>query len=187
MIEWKEIKLKYEQNKVSGNNLRKNTKIPYWKRKRIKSDVKKQKATSLNTNDNKSVDTDSGKRINHKVNSQKGFIKDRRSHVRIKEICPVCEKQIRYIASCMSMKFDGEDKPIHFDCAMDKLRSDNGLFQNESLVYGGVGKFFVVDKSLRGNNLAFKIIKEIDFENLESHPSWRKKLFQDMNKGFKFY
>ncbi|BCR21296.1 hypothetical protein [Borrelia miyamotoi] len=179
--------MKYDQNKVSGNDLRKNTKIPYWKRKRIKSDVKKQKAASLNTNDNKSVDTESGKNINHKVNSQKGFIKDRRSHVRIKEICPVCEKQIRYIASCMSMKVDGEDKPIHFDCAMDKLRSDNGLFQNESLVYGGVGKFFVVDKSVRGNNLAFKILKEIDFENLESHPSWRKKLFQNMNKGFKFY
>ena len=54
-------------------------------------------------------------------------------------------------------------------------------------MYRGIGKFFVVNKLIRGNNLAFKIIREIDFENLEDRPLWRKKILEDMNKGFKFY
>ncbi|BCR22111.1 hypothetical protein [Borrelia sp. HM] len=180
--------MKYAQNKVVATDLRKNTGIPYWKRKRLRNDLKKQNGTSLNTDDHKSVDINFGKRIDYKVNSQKDFIKERRvSHFKIKEICPVCLKQIKYVASCMSMKFDNEDKPIHFDCAIDKLKSENNFCNNESLVYGGVGKFFVVDKSTRGNNLAFKILKEINFENLDNNPSWREKILQNINKGFKLY
>ena len=180
--------MKYAQNKVVGNDLQKNTRVSYWKKKRLKSNFKKQNDKFLNSDGNKSVDINFGKRIDYKVSNQKDLIKDRKVlHVKIKEICPVCSKQIRYVASCMSMKFDNEDKPIHFDCAIDKLKSENNFCKNESLVYGGVGKFFVVDKSIRGNNLAFKILKEINFENLESNPSWREKILKNINKRFKLY
>ncbi|AAX18018.1 hypothetical protein bt91E135_000703 [Borrelia turicatae 91E135] len=183
----REIVLKSDQNKACGNDFRKVNKVPYWKMRKVKSDLKKQNVVALNTNDNKSVGTNSNDQKNYKGNKQKGFSKDRRLRIRFKEVCPICEKPIRDIISCMSMKLNGEDKPIHFDCAIDKLKSENELFKNESLLYGGVGKFFVIDKSVRGNSLAFKIVREVDFENLESCPSWRKKIFQDMNKGFKFY
>ncbi len=183
--------LKSDQIKTRGNDLCKSNRVPYWKMKRIKSDFKKQNAqnaTVLNSNGNKSVSTNFNGKNNCKGNKQKSSSKDRRLRIGgCKEVCPICEKPIRDIISCMSMKFDGEDKPIHFDCAIDKLRSENELFKNESLVYRGVGKFFIVDKSVRGDNLAFKIVREIEFENLENCPSWRKKILQDMNKGFKFY
>ncbi|AFI31489.1 hypothetical protein Q7M_710 [Borrelia crocidurae str. Achema] len=50
-----------------------------------------------------------------------------------------------------------------------------------------LASFFVVDKSVRGSNLSFKIVKEINFENLEGRPAWRQKILNDMNKGFKLY
>ncbi|WP_242400567.1 hypothetical protein [Borrelia crocidurae] len=50
-----------------------------------------------------------------------------------------------------------------------------------------MASFFVVDKSVRGSNLSFKIVKEINFENLEGRPAWRQKILNDMNKGFKLY
>ncbi|UPA18160.1 hypothetical protein bpuCAU1_000711 [Borrelia puertoricensis] len=179
--------MKSDQNKAYGNYFRKVKKVPYWKVRKVKSELKKQNAVDLNANDNKSVDTNSNNQKNYKGNKQKCFGKDRRLRIRFKEVCPICEKPIRDILSCISMKLSGEDKPIHFECAIDKLKSENELFKNESLLYRGVGKFFVIDKSVRGNSLAFKIVREIDFENLESCPSWRKKILQDMNKGFKFY
>ncbi|WP_025400005.1 MULTISPECIES: hypothetical protein [Borrelia] len=179
--------MKSDQSKAHGNDFRKKNKVPFSKRRKVKSEPKKQNVATLNTNDIKSVGINSNSQKNYKGNRQKGISKDRRLRIRLKEVCPICEKQIKDILSCMSMKFNGEDKPIHFDCAIDKLKSENELVKNESLVYRGIGKFFVVDKSVRGNNLAFKIVKEIDFESLESRPIWRKKILQDMNKGFKFY
>ncbi|AAX17200.1 hypothetical protein A0V01_00790 [Borrelia hermsii] len=183
-----EIALKSDQSKAHGNDFRRRNRIPYSKMRKAKSEPKKQNVAALNTAaTNKSVGTSFNNQKNYKGNRQKGISKDRGLRIRFQEVCSICEKQIKDILSCMSMKFNGEDKPIHFDCAIDKLKAENELVNNESLVYRGVGKFFVVDKSVRGNNLAFKIVKEIDFENLESRPIWRKKILQDMNKGFKFY
>lgn len=83
----------------------------------------------------------------------------------------------------MSLKVENEDKPVHFDCVINKLTSENNLSSNEKVVYKGAGKFFIVDTSSRGEYLYFKIIKEIEFENLEEQPLWRKKILKDINRG----
>ncbi|WP_025419852.1 hypothetical protein [Borrelia anserina] len=179
--------MKFDQRKAyGGNDLRNDGRSHYRKMRRIRSDLKRQNNAVFNVNDNKSVNTNFNNQKSCEDNKQRGFSKDRRSRIRFTGVCPICEKPIRCVISCMSMKFNGEDKPIHFDCAIGKVKSENELLKNESLVYRGVGKFFVVDKSVKGNNLAFKIVKEIDFENLESRPIWRNKILQEINKGFKF-
>ncbi|WP_024653349.1 hypothetical protein [Borrelia persica] len=182
--------MKVGRSGTNGNNLNRRNRVPYWKIRKTRSESKKQNtAVSSNGNNtgnnNKSVIVNSNGQKNYKGNRHKGSEKGQRSRIKFKEVCPICDKQIRDILSCMSIKFNGEDKPIHFDCAIDKLRSENKLLKNNGLVYKGVGKFFVVDRSLRGDNLAFKIIKEIDFENLESRPIWRQKILDGMSKGFK--
>ncbi|ETZ18883.1 hypothetical protein BDCR2A_00856 [Borrelia duttonii CR2A] len=185
----KELILRMGRSKSSGNDLERGSKFPYWKIRKARSELKKQSSSVLGngTNNNKSVGVNSNGHKNYKGNRQKGLGKEQRSRIKFKKVCPICEKQIKDILSCMSMKFSDEDKPIHFDCAIDRLKSESQLLKNESLVYKGVGKFFVVDRSVRGNNLSFKIVKEIDFENLEGRPAWRQKILNDMNKGFKLY
>ncbi|AYE36550.1 hypothetical protein DB313_03665 [Borrelia turcica IST7] len=178
--------MKSGQGNDNRNNFQKINRVPYWKRKKTRPDIKKQKIESFGTN-NKSVNTHFSKQGNHKVNKPKELDRGFRTRIITTKICPLCEKQIKELASCMSMKFDNEDKPIHFDCAINKVRLENNLLKNEDLVYRGIGKFFVVNKLIRGSNLAFKIIREIDFENLEDRPLWRKKILEDMNKGFKLY
>ncbi|UER67847.1 hypothetical protein LKV13_03570 [Borrelia sp. BU AG58] len=171
---------------IKGNraDFRKTSRIPYWKRKRSESGVKKQKSRSFGDSD-KSGSAHFNKMGNHKTNRplEKRF----RTRLVDKKVCPMCEKQIKDIASCMSVSFDNECKPIHFNCAVNKIRTDNNLLKGEDLVYRGIGKFFVVNRLIRGNNLPFKIIREIDFENLEDRPVWRKKVFEEMSKGFRFY
>ncbi|QMU99450.1 hypothetical protein F0310_03465 [Borrelia sp. A-FGy1] len=176
--------MEFEQGRGSRNNFKKISRFPYWKRKKTIPDIKKQKIDSF-VKEDKSFNVHFSKQRNHKINKPKNL--DIRARIFVKRICPLCEKQIKEIASCMSMRFDNDDKPIHFDCAINKVRLENNLLKNEDLVYGGVGKFFIVNKSIKGNNLAFKIIREINFENLEELPVWRKKILENMNKRFKFY
>ncbi|WP_445436129.1 hypothetical protein [Candidatus Borreliella tachyglossi] len=184
--------MKFNQGQAGANNFSKGNKASYWKRKKVSPDIKNQPDTNkqnivpVGLRHNKFVDMNSNRQGNCKVSKPKGYRKEYRSRIIFKELCPVCEKLIKEVASCMSMKFSNEDKPIHFDCAINKLKSENEILKNEDLIYRGIGKFFVVDKSSRGNNLTFKIVREIDFENLEGRPSWRKKILKDMNKGFKF-
>ena len=179
--------MRSEQGKGNGVDAQKTSGIPYWKRRKAGSDFKKQKDGSF-ASGYKSV---SPHRLNraggHKVNKPKECGKELGPRIVDRRICPVCGKQIKDIASCMSLKFDNEDKPIHFDCAVNKARMDNNLLKDEDLVYRGIGKFFVVNRLTRGNNLSFKIIREIDFENSEGLPVWRKKILEGINRGFRFY
>lgn len=68
--------MKSDQNKAYGNYFRKVKKVPYWKVRKVKSELKKQNAVDLNANDNKSVDTNSNNQKNYKGNKQKCFGKD---------------------------------------------------------------------------------------------------------------
>ncbi|WKC58238.1 hypothetical protein [Borrelia sp. P9F1] len=180
--------MRSEQGEGSRGDIQKTSRAFYWKKGKSGSDFKKQKNGSF-VSSSKSVSphhlnsTGGGHRVNKPKESDREF----RPRIVDKSTCPMCGKQIKDIASCMSMKFDNEDKPIHFDCAVSKIRMENNLLKEEDLVYGGVGKFFVVNRLIRGSNLSFKIIREIDFENLEGRPVWRKKILEGMNRGFRFY
>ncbi|MCD2332102.1 hypothetical protein [Borreliella americana] len=177
--------MKYTQSKFKGSNFQKHNKRFYgFKNKRLNSDSKSQNVSPPNSFNNKStvLNTD-------KQNLFKG--KFRRKSIRFKTrinldvSCAICEKKINDIVFSMSLKVENEDKPVHFDCAINKLTAENNLSSNEKLVYKGAGKFFIVDTSSRGEYLYFKIIKEIGFENLEEQPIWRKKILKDINRGFR--
>ncbi|WP_210369251.1 hypothetical protein [Borreliella garinii] len=177
--------MKYTQSKFKGSNFQKYNKRFYgFKNKRLNSESKSQNVTPLNGFNNRSNALNPDKQNVFKGKFRRKNIKFK-TRINLDITCVICEKKINDLAFSMSLKVENEDKPIHFDCAINKLTAENNLSRNEKLVYRGVGKFFIVDTSSRGEYLYFKIIKEIEFENLEEQPMWRKKILKDINRGFR--
>ncbi|WPM05641.1 hypothetical protein QIA41_00740 [Borreliella sinica] len=183
--------MKYTQSKFKSSNSQKFNKRFYgFKNKRLNSEIKSQNVAPSSSFNNRSTVLNADKQ--DKQNGQNGFKgKFRKKNIKFKTrinldiSCAICEKKIDDLAFSMSLKVENEDKPVHFDCAVSKLTLENNLSNNEKLVYRGVGKFFIVDTSSRGEYLYFKIIREVEFENLKEQPIWRKKILEDINRGFK--
>ncbi|AHZ73861.1 MULTISPECIES: hypothetical protein [Borreliella] len=177
--------MKYTQSKFKSSNFQKYNKRFYGlKNKRLNSESKSQNVIPLNSFNNVSSVLKPDKQNVFKGKFRRKNIKFK-TRINLDITCVICEKKINDLAFSMSLKVENEDKPIHFDCAINKLAAENNLSSNEKLVYRGVGKFFIVDTSSRGEYLYFKIIKEIEFENLEEQPMWRKKILKDINRGFR--
>ncbi|MBB6031177.1 hypothetical protein HNR35_000141 [Borreliella spielmanii] len=177
--------MKYTQSKFKSSNFQKFNKRFYgFKNKRLNSESKSQNVAPLNSFDNRSTGFNADKQNIFKGKSRRKNIKFK-TRINLNIACAICEKKINDLVFSMSLKVENEDKPVHFDCAINKLTVENNLSSNEKLVYKGVGKFVIVDTSSRGEYLYFKIIKEIEFENLEEQPIWRKKILKDINRGFR--
>ncbi|WKC79149.1 hypothetical protein QIA30_04080 [Borreliella turdi] len=175
--------MEYTQSKFKGSNFHKYNKRFYgFKNKRLNFDSKSQNVAPLNSFNNRSTVLNTDKQNGFKGKFRRKNIKFK-TRINLDITCAICEKKINDIVCSMSLKVENEDRPVHFDCAINKLTVENNLSSNEKLVYRGVGKFFVVDTSSRGEYLYFKIIKEIEFENLEEQPIWRKKILKDINRG----
>ncbi|WKC80065.1 hypothetical protein [Borreliella tanukii] len=179
--------MKYTQSKFKGNNFQKFNKRFYgFKNRRLNSESKSQNVAPVNSSNNRSTVLNADKQNVFKGKFRKKNIKFK-TRINLDVTCCICEKKINDLVFSMSLKVENEDKPVHFDCVINKLTVENNLSSNEKLVYRGVGKFFIVDTSSRGEYLYFKIIKEIEFENLEEQPIWRKKILKDVNKGFRIW
>ncbi|AJA90487.1 hypothetical protein OY14_03505 [Borreliella chilensis] len=177
--------MKYTQSKFKGNDFQKGNKRFYgFKNKRLNPESKSQNVALPDSSKNRSTIVNSDKQ-----NIFKGRFRKRskkfKTRITLDITCAICGEKINDLVFSMSLKVENEDKPVHFDCVINKLTIENNLSNNEKLVYRGVGKFFVVDTSSRGEYLYFKIIREIEFENLEEQPVWRKKILKDINRGFR--
>ncbi|WKC75487.1 hypothetical protein QIA36_04080 [Borreliella yangtzensis] len=179
--------MKYTQSKFKGSNFQKFNKRFYgFKNKRLNFENKSQNVVPASNSNNGSTVFNTDKQNGFKGKFRRKNIKFK-TRINLDVTCVICEKKINDLVFSMSLKVENEDKPVHFDCVINKLTVENNLSSNEKLVYRGVGKFFVVDTSARGEYLYFKIIKEIEFENLEEQPIWRKKILKDVNKGFRLW
>lgn len=87
--------------------------------------------------------------------------------------CALCGEVIKDNASSIALPETGD--PVHFECAMDKIKKSETLAEDETLVYLGSGNFGIIKRSSR-DPADFKIIKKIEFENKEKIGAWRKKL-----------
>lgn len=95
-------------------------------------------------------------------------------------ICPICNQPITDIASALSDKNTG--KPIHFDCALEKVKNGETLSENEKVAYIGQGRFAVLYYENIRDQRNFNIKKIIEWENREEQIEWRNELSELYSK-----
>jgi hypothetical protein len=87
--------------------------------------------------------------------------------------CAICGKPIFDLASALGNRGTGE--PVHFDCVLEALSSEEKLAENEKLIYLGAG-FFAVVVYKNGKDGAFTVSRKIRWEDENNKSSWRKDL-----------
>lgn len=86
-------------------------------------------------------------------------------------ICPKCGKRIDDVAGAIHDKTAGV--PVHFDCVMNELQSQEKLEQNEKIAYIGQGRFGILYFENPRDQRKFTIKKIIEVEDRDSKPEWR--------------
>lgn len=76
--------------------------------------------------------------------------------------CAICGEPISSIAEAFSVATGY----VHFDCALERVKCEETLKENQSISYIGSGNFGVCEKGADGK---YTIIKKIAFENSESN------------------
>jgi len=89
-------------------------------------------------------------------------------------ICPMCGQPITDIASAMAGK-DGES-PVHFECALKEVESQEKLEEKEKIAYIGQGRFGVLYYENPRDQRKFVIKKIIEWENREKKIGWREEV-----------
>lgn len=84
------------------------------------------------------------------------------------DICPICGKKIDSIASAM---LSPEGSPVHFDCVLEQLKSQNPLRENQTISYVGKGSFAICEK---GDDGKWSIISRIQYETPENNLRFRE-------------
>ncbi|MEL3908672.1 MAG: hypothetical protein P1P64_06635 [Treponemataceae bacterium] len=98
-------------------------------------------------------------------------------------ICPKCGLPIVEITE--SIIHTITQQPIHFDCARKIILENESLPENSELNYLGKGTFGIVqfaDNNPR-NRKNFKIIKTINFEEVNNSKEWRNSLKDIFDKS----
>lgn len=89
-------------------------------------------------------------------------------------VCPMCGQAITDISSAMADKASG--KPVHFDCALNKVKESEKLSENEKISYIGQGRFAVLYYENMRDQRTFSIKKIIEWEDREQQSEWREEL-----------
>lgn len=98
-------------------------------------------------------------------------------------ICPKCGLPIGEITEAIIQT--STNQPIHFDCARQIILENESLPENAELNYLGKGTFGIVqfvDDNPR-NRKNFKIIKTINFEEVNTSKEWRNGLKEIFDKA----
>lgn len=88
--------------------------------------------------------------------------------------CPKCNQPVTELASAITDKATG--KPMHFDCALETVQSQEHLENGDKVIYIGQGRFGVVNFPNVHDTKHFTIRKIIDWEDKEKHSSWRDEM-----------
>jgi len=86
-------------------------------------------------------------------------------------ICPMCNQPITELASCLADKASG--MPVHFDCAIEKVRASEPTGENEKVAYIGQGRFAVLAYENIRDQRHFTIKKIIEWEERDKKSEWR--------------
>ena len=86
-------------------------------------------------------------------------------------ICTKCGERIGDITSSLS---DQDGNPIHFDCALDNVKSKESLLPGQQVSYIGNGRFAVVTFENPRDLKKFKIEKIIEYEDKSKPLQWRE-------------
>ncbi len=86
-------------------------------------------------------------------------------------ICSICNKQLFDMSNALANRTDGT--PVHFDCALEKIKAEETPGPMEHIAYIGKGSFALIeykDKSMS----SFFIKRKIPWEKEGEEYSWRK-------------
>lgn len=86
-------------------------------------------------------------------------------------ICPMCGQPITDLASSLNDKESG--KPVHFDCALEKVKGAEPTGENEKVAYIGQGRFAVLSYENIRDQRHFTIKKIIEWEERDKKAEWR--------------
>ena len=80
--------------------------------------------------------------------------------------CCICGEKIQTIADCFSLATGY----AHFDCVLERIKSEEHLSDDETISYIGSGSFAVCRK---GEDGKFTIVKKIEVENKEDYQNFK--------------
>ena len=89
-------------------------------------------------------------------------------------ICPLCNQPITDLASAMTDKESGN--PVHFECALEKVKCQETTGENEKIAYIGQGRFAVIFFENPRDQRHFTIKKIIEWEDREQKSAWRDEI-----------
>lgn len=86
-------------------------------------------------------------------------------------ICPMCNQPILDLPSSLADKATGN--PVHFECALEKIKGSEQTGENEKIAYIGQGRFAVLSYENIRDQRHFKIKKIIEWEDRDKKSEWR--------------
>ena len=88
--------------------------------------------------------------------------------------CALCGKPIKDIA--MAINEPEANKPVHFDCVINKIAEKEKLEKGDVVNYIGGGRFGIVHFKNPNNTKGFIIKKIFEWENKENRTEWRDEI-----------
>jgi hypothetical protein len=85
--------------------------------------------------------------------------------------CAWCGKPIKEISTAISEP--GSGKPVHFDCAINRIIEEEVLERGDTVSYIGGGRFGVIHYNNPPDIRDFRIKKVLEWENRENRSEWR--------------
>lgn len=86
-------------------------------------------------------------------------------------VCASCGKAIFELATALNNPADG--KPMHFECALEKVSGAEALSPTEKVVYIGAGAFAVVEYKDKTES-SFLVKRRIQWDKEGEKKEWRK-------------
>jgi hypothetical protein len=86
-------------------------------------------------------------------------------------VCAWCGKPIKEISTAISESVSG--KPVHFDCAINRIIEEEVLERGDTVSYIGGGRFGIIHYNNPSDIRDFKIKKILEWENRENRSEWR--------------
>jgi hypothetical protein len=85
--------------------------------------------------------------------------------------CAWCGKPIKEISMAISDPVSG--KPVHFDCALNRIVEEQTLERGDTVSYIGGGRFGIIHYNNPPDIRDFTIKKILELENRENRAQWR--------------
>jgi len=85
--------------------------------------------------------------------------------------CAWCGKPIKEMSMAISEPVSG--KPVHFDCAINRIIEEEVLEKGDTVSYIGGGRFGIIHYNNPPDIRDFKIRKVLEWENKENRSEWR--------------